>query len=214
MQSTYLKDCLAKLAKLPIRLKEIESEGNRAELRMKYNLKPGEEFAATVGQLSGMVIGAAWDVEAAQRYAERLEVIEREHERLIRIFEALDLDLDEETLATLELIGRQQGPTEYREQARDIRRAISKAVTETQETERDFEHDQATDALIAAGFTYDEDDDFTRSTERVTITLVNGRECRYEWQLENASGEIDRGKSGEFSRLLALITPKSQEVAQ
>ena len=235
MTSTYLKESLAKLATLKSRGERIDSVENRAELRATYPLTPGNEYPAMCGQYIGLLMGAHWDIETALRSAERLEVIDREHERLVSIFEALDIDLDEETLTSLELMGRD---AEWKDARRGISFAISSAVRNVQEGERDIEHDNATDALLAAGFVFDEEtDSFTRGPERVIITLTNGRECRYEWTYEHlgaatlplnheasateayllkhygASG-IHSGKSGEFSRLLELIQPKAAEVSQ
>ena len=205
-----------------------------------------------LGELMGRCWSAQYEAEAALLSAERLEAIEREHERLIAIFEALEIDLDEESLATLELIGKREYTAHrpaienspYRDQRRDISKAFAKAIRETQENERDFEHDQATDAILAAGFVHDEENDcFARGDERVTVTLVNGRECRYEWTFGHATlrnipcqrwtladhgrpvlesyllthygaSSIHSGKSGEFSKLIALIAPASREVAQ
>lgn len=65
--------------------------------------------------------------------------------------------------------------------------------------------------------TNEDGDLFRRAAEVVEITLTNGRECRYGWryQPDGASGlDMSSGNSGDFSRLLALISPKSQEVKQ
>lgn len=216
MESTYLKESLAKLATLNSCGEKIDSIENRAELRSTYNLKPGDEYPGMCGQYIGLLMGAHWNIESCLRSAERLEVIDREHERLVTIFEALGIDLDEETLSTLELIGKDR---EYKDQCRSVRVAITQICADVQADEREIEHDQATDALIAGGFTHDEEiDAFCRSSEVVTVTLVNGRECRYEWQYQpkyqpnGGSGlSIETGKSGDFHRLLALIAPAPVE---
>ena len=195
MESTYLKERLAKLATLRADADAIGSEINRKqhEARLKGCISENA-YPAMLGELMGRCWSAQYEAEAALRSAERLEAIEREHERLIAIFEALEIDLDEESLATLELIGKREYTAHrpeienspYRDQRRDISKAFAKAIRETQENERDFEHDQATDAILAAGFVHDEENDcFARGDERVTVTLVNGRECRYEWTFEH-----------------------------
>lgn len=200
MESTYLKESLAKLGRLH------ESIGASAD---------AGNWPSVLGRLEGAVKHALdWNLPEAQRSAERLEIIDREHERLVTIFEAIGIDLDEETMATLELIGRDQ---DYKDQRRSVRVAITQICADVQADEREIEHDQATDALAAAGFVYDEsNDNFTRGTETVLITLANGRECRYNWAYEMQDvrpGQlriIDSGASGDFSRLIALIAPKVQ----
>lgn len=216
MNSSYLKEQLTSLAALKERSEHVTSEECRAELRAAYNLKPGDEYAAMVGRVQGMISGAHWRIEAAIKSAERLEIIEREHERLVTIFEALEIDLDEEALVALEMIGKDSA---YRDHKRDIRAAVSKAVNDTQWCERDYEHDQATEALVAAGFAInDEGECFTRGSERVTVTLVNGREARYAWTYESHDNgahplyKADSGKSGEFFRLMKLIALKQEPV--
>ena len=154
----------------------------------------------------------------------RIEANERAAERLQSILEALDIDLDEDALAALELIGKRTWSngvgvyetSPYQDERRSISRAINKTIVLVQESEREREHDETTDALMVAGFVYQGDDDcFDRGNQRVTVTLTNGRECRYAWEFQdNTSGDqvmVDSGKSGEFSRLLELIAPVSRE---
>lgn len=153
---------------------------------------------------------------------------EAEAQRLVSILEDLDVDLDEETLATLELICKRtwSGPPHiretslYRSERDSIGNMINRTIRQVQQDERDNEHDAATDALVSAGFVHNEENDaFERSDARVIVTLVNGRESRYSWEFIEitrpfsegflAATEyvriVDTGKSGEFSRLLALI---------
>lgn len=60
---------------------------------------------------------------------DHIDPMEREHERLIKILEGLRIDTDEETLATLELIGtcKHDG---YRSQRESIAESIRDAVEE------------------------------------------------------------------------------------
>lgn len=217
MESTYLKERLAKLGTLKSNCEAIESDENRERLKEQHRGTPLEldPYPSMLGQVLGLVYYSAhWDIEAAIKSAERLEIMEREHERLVAIFEALEIDLDEETLAALEMIGKDSA---YRDHKRDIRAAVSKAVNDTQWCERDYEHGQATEALVAAGFAInDEGECFTRGSERVTVTLVNGLEAWYAWTYESHDNgthplyKADSGKSGEFFRLLELIAPKQE----
>lgn len=228
MESTYLKErleCLAKEAAEAVTL--VTSDDFRAAAKSAYDGWPylshypaaAGVLEASLGILAGNLIGLAAQVVS------RIEIMEREHERFISIFEALDVELDQKTLATLELIGKRTWSTDgkcretspYRDERRAISNAVAKAVADAQSSERGYEHDQATDALVAAGFEYDEEEDaFRRGAELARITLVNGRECRYSWEYDTSdpNGLRDSGKSGEFHRLLALIAPKTQEVTQ
>ena len=218
MYTDYLKETLKRIAGAKADIGRIRTEYSTSS-------KGYPCYPSMCGALEAVVRDAAGNAESALRWTvEHIEAAEREAERIGTIFENLGIDLDEETLVTLELIGkrtydaRNYENSPYKDQRREIERAISKAVADTQENEREYEHDQATDALIAAGFVHDEENDcFERNDERVTITLVNGRESRYMWELagcaQNQYAYVASGKSGEFSRLLALITPKSVEVA-
>lgn len=219
MESTYLKERLERIAsEASAVVVQVNSEAFQEAARAAYgpNSQHASHYPAASGGLTfGLQRAGGQAATIAQTIVPRIEVIEREHQRLVSIFESLDIELDEETLATLELIGGRSCNDAYKEPRRDIRNAINKAVRETQEAERDYEHDQATDGLIAAGFACNEaDGNFTRGNETVVITLVSGRECRYEWGYEREAvidvcGFVsDSGKSGEFSRLLSLINPE------
>jgi hypothetical protein len=168
-------------------------------------------YPSMCGALQATIGFAADQATSALKWTtDHVAPAEAEAQRLVSILEALGIDLDEETLVTLELIGKDDS---YKEARRDIRNAVNRSVSDTQWCERDYEHDRATDALIDAGFIHIEDEDyFDRDAQRVTVTLANGREARYEWELQdNASGEqvtVDSGKSGSFSRLIALIQKK------
>lgn len=223
MESQYLKQSLAKLATLKARSEEIDSKENRERTRTQYNLKPGGEYPAMCGQFLGLIMGAHWDIESATRSAERLEVIDREHERLISIFEGLDIDLDESALAALELMnkrtwgkydsGNVYDNSPYRSERSALSAAFSKAIADVQESEREFEYEQAMEALEKTGFVLDEEtEEWRRGVERVTV----GRQYKnhvsaYPWTYDgfdlNGVGVGDSGTSGDFHRLLALITP-------
>ena len=97
MYSSYLKESLAKLATLRTDADQIGSEQNRKVItEMFAGTFASSPYPGMFGQLIGRCWQAHYDVETAQRNAGRLEVIEREYERLIAIFEALSVDLDEE----------------------------------------------------------------------------------------------------------------------
>lgn len=204
MESTYLKKRLATLATLKERSAQIDTEVGRAELRVTYSLRPGEEYAAMCGRYIGMITGAHWGIEAAQQSANHLEIIERGYERLVTIFESLDINLDEEAMTALETLGKPG----YQYERHVLATAIDTAIRETQESERDNEKDATVESLLAVGFVIDdEDDSYVRGHEQVRINLVNGRECRYRWEYETSEPvqRIETGKSGEFSRLMNFV---------
>ncbi len=214
MESQYLKQSLAKLATLKARSEEIDSKENRERTRTQYSLQPGGEYPAMCGQFMGLIMGAHWDIESATRSAERLEVIDREHERLVTILEGLDIDLDEEALAALEVLAKNSH--DYKSERRELASAINKAIRETQESERQIEQDDATEKLAAAGFVLDDEHEaWNRNREQVRIELTNGRESRYKWEYETSEPlhQIETGISGDFARLLALITPSQSASA-
>jgi hypothetical protein len=210
MYTEYLKKSLGRLAELKGKSDRIGSAENRDAIKAANVGGISDAiYPSMCGQLEGLIMAANWDVRIAQQNAERLEVIERDHYRFVSILESLGIDIDEETLSALELIGKD---TTYRDHMRDIRSAVNKAISDVQWTERDYEHDQAGEALKTAGFTVDEDGEtWTRGEERVSITLENGREARYAWGYESKDNgtvpgyKTDEGKSGEFHRLIALI---------
>ena len=214
MYTEYLKTQLQRIIDAGARIAEIESR--YATVRDGHPCYP-----SMCGAMQSELRMASDEAKRALAWTvNHIEPAEREAGRLISILEALDIDLDEETLSTLELIGRDQT---YKEARRDIRNAINKAVNDTQWCERDYEHDQAIDALAAAGFVVDDDGEvWTRGDESVTVTLVSGRDARYEWTYDSDPSAahdtdpdaiIDSGKSGEFFRLLALIAkPATVEV--
>ena len=210
MYTERLKEELGRIADGKNEIERINREHNpRAE-----GANIGTAYACQAGALQARV-GIMADVAAsALRWVtEYVEPAEREAQRLESILEALGVDLDEETLATLELIGKQtydektnRENSPYRGERCAIANMIGEQVRSVRANERDFEHDQADMALRAAGFTYNEDDEtYTRGADLVRIELTNGRECRYQW-----IGMGDSGVSGEFHRLLALIAAPSQ----
>lgn len=204
----YLKERLAKLAELKPASDRIGSEENRKAIAATMAGITQNAYPAMLGELMGRVFAADWDVSAALRYAERLEVIEREHERLITIFEGLDIDLDEEALTALEVLAKNSH--DYKSERRELASAINKAVREALQSERDIEQDDATEKLAAAGFVLDDEHEaWDRGREQVRIELTNGRESRYKWEYETSEPihRIETGISGGFARLLALITP-------
>lgn len=228
MESTYLKDRLLRLVKEATEsVALVNSESFRIASRIPYEgtgIRP-THYPAASGVLQVRLAMMGGDIASiVNSTIPRMEAIEREHERLVSIFEALDIDLDESTLAALELIGKRtwkkgRDASPYRDERRQINNAVSKAISNVQESERENEHENANNALIAAGFVYDEEKGcFARGDERVTVTLTNGRECRYEWEYQrDVNGDFtgdDSGKSGEFHRLLSLIDPASQETTE
>lgn len=225
MESKYLKESLDKLAGLKARAEQIQSPENRAAIKAQNagGLTDGV-YPTMCGELSGIILLASCAIAAAQHSAERLEAIEREHERFVSIFEALDIEFDETALATLELIGKRTWAegykplvenSLYRDERRAISNAISRAIADVQESEREFEHEKATEAIAAAGFVRFEDDSFDGwardidNIERISINMsYKNRITVYSWELERDGVTVDSGKSGEFSRLIALIAPK------
>lgn len=225
MESTYLKYRLLRLVKEATEsVALVNSESFRFRIPYEGTGARPSHYPAASGVLEVQLATTGREIAAlVNNTLPRLEAIEREHERLVSIFEALDIDLDEDALAALELIGKRtwkkgRDASPYLDERRQIIHAFSKAIANVQESERENEHENAADALIAAGFVYDEENEcFARGDERVTVTLTNGRECRYEWQHQrDVNGDFtgdDSGKSGEFHRLLSLIASEVKETS-
>lgn len=216
MYTEYLKNNLAELAAV-----EVEQKRIRAEYAITNNGSPS--YPSICGAMDVVITRAAYTAKAMLNWtSEHIEPAEKQAERFVSIFEALGIETDEETLATLELIGKRtyiDNPREfrenspYRDERNQIANLISKLVSEVQESEREREHDEATDAILKAGFIHNEDTDaFMRDRETVVIELTSGRESRYKWgyagSKPNGDALVDSGKSGEFSRLIDLIAPK------
>lgn len=187
--------------------------GVEAEYAIKNNGKPC--YPSMVGALGAIVGTIAVYVRSASEWTvDHIVPAEREAERLVTILEGLDIELDEESLAALEALIRNQD--EYRSEIRALSGAFQKAVRETIINERELEQQNATEALASAGFVLNDEDGETwaRESERVLIELTNGRESRYRWGYSSeATGISDHGVSGEFHRLLRLITPVNSDPA-
>lgn len=212
----YLKSRLESIIALTARMAAIEAEAERLAF---------SRYAFEAGAFKAMVEGAVRDAKSALDWlTEHVVPAERDAERLASLFEDIGIDLDSDALYALERLGKREWTdrpngsrietSPYRSDRIQLANAFSSIIRQVQEGEREREHDTAHDALLAAGFVYDEDSDsfLDRAGNRATITLTNGRECRYEWRFESASGDVDSGKSGEFHRLLALIQPNAQAV--
>lgn len=202
MYSDYLKEQLERIV-------AIKDEIAKADAIFTS----GDKYPSICGWLQATIKSASADAERAIAWlTEHIAPAEKQAERLVSILENIGVNLDEDDLVALETLGKDH---EYRHDRNTLAEAINAMIANVQESERDIEHNQATDALLAAGFVFDEQSDsFVRDGECAIITLTNGRQSRYEWRFENASGEVDSGKSGSFSRLIALIAPKTQEVVQ
>ena len=213
-QSDYLKTQLERIAKdaeSTVRL--VRSPEFRDKATGDY--AGASHYPAASGALEYAVEATVREVtRVAENVVPRIAAMEAEHDRLIAIFEALEIDLDEETLATLELIGKRSAP--FKDERRTITAAFRNAIAEVREEEREHEHDEATDALVLAGFVYDSGHDcFNRGPERVVIGMTyRKRTTTYSWiygmsPLDGSEGigsvPFGSGTSGEFHRLLALI---------
>jgi hypothetical protein len=208
--SEYLIETLNRIAK-------IQSEPATIEARCATANNGRTCYPSMAGALESVVKNAAREAESALRWTtDHIVPAEREAERLVAIFENLGLDLDEETLATLELMGKDKT---YRSEARGIVSAITRQVADVQYSERDYEQQNATEVLARAGFVVDDEGEtWTRGKVWVKIELANGRESRYRWTYENNDASDDEtsndsGVSGEFHRLLVLIGAGGSEDA-
>ncbi len=181
-----------------------------SEFATKNNGKPCyPSMVGALGAIAGSI--AIYARSAAEWTADHIAPAEREAERLVTILEGLDIDLNEDSLTALEAMIKNQD--EYRSEIRALSGAFQQAIRETIITERELEQQNATEALTAAGFALNDEDGetWTRGRDWAKIELTNGRESRYRWSYENngaSDDEIsnDSGVSGEFHRLLALIS--------
>lgn len=168
----------------------------------------------------------------SRQLAESYDSAEIEHlipainrlERIVSALESIGVNLDEEDVVSLELLATLPDADYER---RGLAGYINKAVTENASEARDNEQENAIASLITAGFVLNDEDGetWTRDNATVTIELTNGREYRYRW--EYATGPADdfpalddlrpiachSGVSGEFHRLLKLITPDGSDSA-
>lgn len=210
MYTSYLKTKLAEIAAITEGIVRIQAQHKDDKGIVNYPSMCGalEAVAAQAGRTA--TVALKWTVD-------HVEPAELEAQRFTGIFESIGIELDEETLATLELIGKRTyndgdqsfcETSPYRNERSQIGNLISKLVSEVQESERDREQDNATDALLKADFEYDEDENaFRRDIELVRIKLTNGRLSIYKWEYDTSDpkGTVASGKSGDFHRLLALI---------
>lgn len=203
MYSEYLKTTLKRIA---------DSVNDIAAIEERYatagrNGTPC--YPSMVGALEAVIRSSViYATTAKQWVTNHIEPAEREAQRLVSILEGLGIDTEEETLATLELIA---SDNTYRDERRQLRSVFSRVITEAQESQRESEKDDATDAITATGFAFDEEaDNWNRGNEQIRIELTNGNESRYKWEYETSDPlhRVETGVSGEFSRLLALIQSK------
>lgn len=133
------------------------------------------------------------------------------NERIVNALESIGVNLDETDICALELLAKDPNYSEYRT---ELYEDFNKQTAHVQDAERDHEQGQATEALAAAGFALDDEDGETWTKERVTVKVecIHPAESRYRWEYYN--GHIcEIGVSGEFHRLLKLITPVDSDFA-
>lgn len=221
MYTDYLKEMLQKIVGANADAARIEAEAEQYEKQ-----SPGSRYPYQTGALEATVACLVRNAESALRWTnEHVVPAEAEAQRLISALENVGIDIDADTMRALELMGKKTygkdhwETSPYKYERRELTGHFSRIVNEVLFSERESEHDHATDTLTAGGFEYDEDSDtFSRGAERVTITLESGRECRYSWVYERETDVLhidksDAGKSGEFHRLLSLINPLADALA-
>lgn len=202
----YLKETLERISHIRKELDLIESEDNRKRMRSIHS--SGNEYAAMFGELSGVVMIADSDIASALRQVEAVERLER----IASVFEILDIDLSEDSLKALELLANER---RYRHEQSSVSSAITSAIAEIQEQERERERDGAVNVITEAGFAYADDDSgecWRRGNECIQIEMkYQNNVTTYIWSVDRDGVPVDSGKSGEFSRLLAAVSPVVQE---
>lgn len=198
----YIKTALEKLAT------DLDQEPSSIE--RQYANAGRERYPSMLGAMEVVVRFAAGNARGILRLMDAEAVSIARLERIETALENIGINLGDDALATLELIARDNT---YRDERRRLSSRFDTIIREVQESEREYEYDNANDALLAAGFVYDEDaDKFRRGDTVVEVTLINGKESRCSWTYQQNGHAPDSGVSGEFSRLLALIAvPRTGE---
>lgn len=136
-------------------------------------------------------------------------------ERIVSALESIGVNLDEEDIEALEGIASDL-TSGHRE---DMRESLNEWIGDWQQLAREREQQNAIDIMTSAGFVLNDEDGetWTRGNETVKLELTNGRESRYSWTYgfyhEDDDIDADYGVSGEFHRLLKLITPDNSDSA-
>lgn len=211
MTTKYLTESIDRIQSLVESGKQIESAEHREELAARDR----DVYPQLTGELSALLnILVAGEVVLLKHHAESLAAMEREHERWLTILDNLDLQLDERELAALELIGKEDV---YRSSRTKISETVMEEIRDVIEDDADYERDEATEKLIAAGFALDDDSeewvrghDWTPAHERVSIERIpppkyTSGYTTYRWTLTRANGQIECGQTGDFARLLELV---------
>lgn len=134
-------------------------------------------------------------------------------ERIVSALESIGVSLDESDIEALEGIARALAGSAS-DMRTSIREALNQATNEWMEESREAEQESAVAALTNAGFVLDDEDGETWTKEGVTVKIecVHPAESRYKWEYEMRDSRpgkltvMDFGVSGEFHRLLALIS--------
>lgn len=207
--ANYLRQTLDRAAGLNAHLARIESAENREAMILRHGTT--SIYPAMFGELSAVTQFAAADIAHAIRQIEQVDRLER----IAAAFEGLDIDLSDENLKALELLASER---RYRYEKATFSSAFETAIKYVQNYEREMEADNAAESLDAAGFVHGDTEDYWDKDD-LRVTIESKSICGvtvYSWELQsNLSGEqvtVDSGKSGEFSRLIAAISPAVQEV--
>lgn len=179
-------------------------EARKEEMQLLYdsprnpNAPLDHHYPRLAGNFSGLIALSASDAFGALRQIEKIDRLER----IASIFENLDIDLSDEAIAALDLVHSER---RYKSEQATITNAISDAIAEVQETERERAHDAAVEALTKAGFVYvpDQDEDqWKRESVLIRCGMEFKKNCTtycttYTWSIDGdckpyASEDITR----------------------
>jgi hypothetical protein len=171
---------------------------------------PGSSwYPGALGAVEWRLDSAARDIEhMGFWYLEQIRPEVAYMERLAAVCEGLGID--EDNLPMLELLVKEGGYAgRYKHEASELAEKIRQTANEVYDDQRDREHDNAIEALEAAGFKENTDDGdlYERGNQTAIIQWKGGE---YQWRLEVDGVETLTGCSGEFSKLLEAV---KQEVA-
>ncbi len=203
METTNYGRISGELIRLLQPIIDAESEDRQLEAWVQEDHEEASQL------LMGRIMTSGRQAQYLSRYAPDINRLER----IVSALESIGVNLDEEDIQGLELLRDTQGddgadPSRWERDK--LVESFNAATTDAREMEREREQENAVEVLTQAGFVLDDEDGETWTKDGVTVKIecVHPAESKYKWEWETDSpslrGEI--GISGEFHRLLALIS--------
>ncbi len=123
-------------------------------------------------------------------------------ERIVSALESIGVNLDETDIVALEQLAKDGNGYER------MGSSINQTIDEWQHESRDQEAWDTEEVLRKSGFVVNDEDEETWVRDGVTVKIecAHLAESKYKWSIEQDGGGFDSGVSGEFHRLLALIS--------